>query len=459
MGQVLVAGGAGIGVSSDDCTAPKKYVLEGYQTITSDSDDEIIEGTMKNNGAQSGTLKCGESKTIPEGYTTGGTVTAASLASQTDATATSAYVYKDRTFWAKGVKYTGTMTVSSVLSFSVAAYSTSQILCTWKNPAKGPFSGVVICAKTGGYPTSKDDNRKYTGTGSNSSANGTSSTTISGLTAGTTYYVRIWYYATCSAGNIFGAYSEKTVTTTTSGRKAFTSSGTWTVPANVRSISVHCVNGGYGGAARGATVTKSGVVEKVGHGGNGGHVDYKTDIAVTPGQIITVVVGAGGNGGNSTNQGGQSSVSIGSNVICAPSRSGSKYTSGTSSRPAQKDGSGGGGWVYSSLGKDDANGAAGGSNGGNGSGKEPGTGQGTTTREFGLSSGTLYAGGGGGFAASGTRPPGGSGGGGAGGGWNLLAVAGTAGTGGGGGGGGYYFDDSSWGTGANGGSGCVIIKW
>lgn len=46
---ILMAGGTG-GVSSDDVTASKAQVLQGYKTVTTDSDDEIIEGTMVNRG-------------------------------------------------------------------------------------------------------------------------------------------------------------------------------------------------------------------------------------------------------------------------------------------------------------------------------------------------------------------------------------------------------------------------
>ena len=46
---ILLRGGAG-GVSSDDVTASKAQVLQGYKTVTTDSDDEIIEGTMVNRG-------------------------------------------------------------------------------------------------------------------------------------------------------------------------------------------------------------------------------------------------------------------------------------------------------------------------------------------------------------------------------------------------------------------------
>lgn len=57
-----------MGVISDDCTAKTPQLLEGYTAITNDSDDEIIEGTMPNNGSINGILNCGESKIIPLGY-------------------------------------------------------------------------------------------------------------------------------------------------------------------------------------------------------------------------------------------------------------------------------------------------------------------------------------------------------------------------------------------------------
>ena len=46
---IILKGGAG-GVGSDDVTAGKAQVLQGYRTITSDSDDEVVEGEMINRG-------------------------------------------------------------------------------------------------------------------------------------------------------------------------------------------------------------------------------------------------------------------------------------------------------------------------------------------------------------------------------------------------------------------------
>ena len=46
---ILLRGGVG-GISSDDVTASKAQVLQGYKTVTTDSDDEIVEGTIQNRG-------------------------------------------------------------------------------------------------------------------------------------------------------------------------------------------------------------------------------------------------------------------------------------------------------------------------------------------------------------------------------------------------------------------------
>lgn len=118
-------------------------------------------------------------------------------------------------------------------------------------------------------------------------------------------------------------------------------------------------------------------------------------------------------------------------------------------------------------------GGDGGSNGGNGGGQNSssfgryGTGQGTTTREFGEASGALYAGGGGcgvtpeGGASYSARGNGGSGGGGDGASSaNAAGSSGSANTGGGGGGTGghatlYAANDGKPGSG---GSGIVIIR-
>jgi len=66
------------------------------------------------------------------------------------------------------------------------------------------------------------------------------------------------------------------------GSEVFTSSGTWTCPDYVYSVSVVCI--GQGGA--GATV--SGIPY---NGGGGGGLGWRNNISVTPGQSYTVSVG------------------------------------------------------------------------------------------------------------------------------------------------------------------------
>lgn len=46
---ILLRGGAG-GITSDDVTAGKAQVLQGYKTVTTDSNDEVVEGTIPNRG-------------------------------------------------------------------------------------------------------------------------------------------------------------------------------------------------------------------------------------------------------------------------------------------------------------------------------------------------------------------------------------------------------------------------
>nr|DAY23373.1 MAG TPA: hypothetical protein [Caudoviricetes sp.] len=50
MGKILIPGSSGGGVGSDDVTASKAQVLQGYTALTADSDDEPVQGTMVNRG-------------------------------------------------------------------------------------------------------------------------------------------------------------------------------------------------------------------------------------------------------------------------------------------------------------------------------------------------------------------------------------------------------------------------
>lgn len=138
MGKVIIAGAGGSGAGSDECTASKAEVLKGYRAITSDSADEVAEGTLEltgdvsdsqvlegktyynsnpkikrtgsmvNHGAVALSLNAGASYTVPAGFHNGGgKVTANSLASQTSATAAAAHILSGQTAWVNGSKLTG----------------------------------------------------------------------------------------------------------------------------------------------------------------------------------------------------------------------------------------------------------------------------------------------------------------------------------------------------------------
>lgn len=99
--------------ASAEGDAGVSHVLAG-QKFSNDNDTGLI-GTMPNNGALGGSLNCGNSFNIPAGYTSGGTVTANSLASQTaDATAGVADIVLNKTAYINGNKVTGQATITSL---------------------------------------------------------------------------------------------------------------------------------------------------------------------------------------------------------------------------------------------------------------------------------------------------------------------------------------------------------
>ena len=207
-------------------------------------------------------------------------------------------------------------------------------------------------------------------------------------------------------------------------RVKFTTSGTLTFTKSPGSVDLFLVGQGAGG---GNTYHQPA-------GGGGGYTLTQSSIIPTVGTEYSIVVGSTG---GAIGAAGQSTTGFG-------------YTANgglsTSTQTGGNGGSGGGGGNATAAG-------AGGSNGANG-GASGGTGQGTTTKEFGESSGSLYGGAGGGGTWTGSIASGGSGGGGNGGGGSgtIPAQSGTANTGGGGGGG---YQSTVSGTG---GSGIVIIR-
>lgn len=89
-------------------------------------------------------------------------------------------------------------------------------------------------------------------------------------------------------GNTVVARSFSLTAAIVNGETVFTTPGTynWTVPQDVTSISAVCISGGSGAGCR--------------YGGKGGSLSYLNNIAVTPGETLSVVVGAGGTGTTTT---------------------------------------------------------------------------------------------------------------------------------------------------------------
>ena len=86
--------------------ATAEQILKDYKAY---SGGKLLVGTMANNGAVNASLNAGQSYTIPAGYHNGsGKVTANSLASQTQGTATADNISKGKTAWINGKLVTGT---------------------------------------------------------------------------------------------------------------------------------------------------------------------------------------------------------------------------------------------------------------------------------------------------------------------------------------------------------------
>lgn len=199
-------------------------------------------------------------------------------------------------------------------------------------------------------------------------------------------------------------------------------------------IDVFLVGGGASGGGRG--------------GGGGGYTNTQRAVSVNKGKSYQIVIGAGGSAPTTSNR-------VPPNAGGATSAFGLTANGGDTSTNGDYPSSGGSG---GGSGKVGGAGYSGGSDGSSGGGDDGGSGQGTTTREFGESTGKLYAGGGGGGAVTTNETSsGGAGGGGDGGGVGAdpRPKNGDANTGGGGGGLGNLYSSATY---ASGGSGIVIIR-
>jgi P2-related tail formation protein len=180
----------------------------------------------------------------------------------------------------------------------------------------------------------------------------------------------------------------------------FTTVGTinWTVPAGVTSINAVLVGGGGGGRIFSGTYHA---------GGGGGGLRTITNLPVTAGETLSIVVGAGGNGGSNPGNGASSSIMRGTTTLVYAGGGTNGYHNGNQGGP---------GGTGTAFGTGPSGGTIAGGDGGAG---------GTTTSSY-----SAGGGGAGGYSGTGGRGAGGSSGGisGAGGG----GAGGSASSGGGG---------------------------
>ena len=158
----------------------------------------------------------------------------------------------------------------------------------------------------------------------------------------------------------------------------FNTSGTFTAPSCVTSVSVQVW--GAGGAGGGSTLA---LTNDAGGGGGGGGYSANPSVAVTPGSTYTVTVGAGGVGssGNNGGNGGSSTFTAGSVTVTASGGMGGN--SGQNGGISANNGNGGAGGTGSThnggagaAGQHDTSppGTGGGGGGAGGSGSDGGAG-------------------------------------------------------------------------------------
>lgn len=408
-------------VDSSELSSTRGDLLKGATAITGDSDGEMIEGTLQLTGS-----------------------------------AQAQHVLSPYTFYNTNAKSAvqGQLTIQNVVNFKAAQYSNLTLIASWALPGRGPWSGLRILCKQGGYPSNVNDGTLF--------YEGSGTSTYKTLSAGVWYFTA-WNYITTNTGRLYGSYVQASANNVVvHGQQVFTSSGTFTVPVGVTSVDLFGVGGGSGGHTN-----WNGNNDGSHPGGGAGGGGYTTTVkgySVSSGQVLNINIGSGGAGGIAVTStpfdrligkpGGDTTI-LRNGAVLLTAKGAIVY----GNVQFGSDGGSGGGSAYM-TGKVLDGGVDGGDGGPNYTNDKykytVGKGQHTTTRAFGESSNTLYAGGGGGGTAEYQKRGGIGGSGGGGNGVDTYGQAvssGSFGTGGGGGGGANYTN------GGNGGSGIVIIRW
>lgn len=453
-GAIPSKAAATFNTSASNQTIAAGQYLSGAQTIRGVTTSNLTAANVKAgvNVQVGDSASAGRIANVTGSFTSDGTITAA--------TVRNGYIG-----YSNGSKITGSLSINSATSFSVAQSGNNTVSVTCATPAAAtgrPWGGLYVRGKVGGYPTSTGDGF-FVGRVGGLNANTITYTSASNMPNGSTVYFRGWDYAfynTTGSTTTYdktmwgGSHNIGGVTIGLEGYATITASGNWTLPTGANRVVFFAVGAGGGTPSHHFAADDSAMASG---GGGGGYTVQTNALTYAAGTVFTVTIGAGVAGGD----GGSTIVKQGSTTLATAA--GGKLSlyalNPTQSIGGAGGSGGGGGYNY---------GGTGGTNGGNGSGSSTlpsgsgivtnngGTGQGTSTTFNGIT----YSGGGGGGTSytSASRASGGSWGGGAGGIIGANAGNGTANSGGGAGGGagqGGSTDPSA----RTGGSGVVIAHY
>lgn len=156
MADCILVGGGGGGTLSEDVTASKADVLAGKRTVTTDSGDEVVEGTMPNRGAITHSLALNGTYTVPAGYHNGSGKVTQALTVITPTTTNLALngTYTIPQGWHNGTgKVTQNLTVIAAANHTLAINGTYTIPQGWHNGQGKVVQNVTTQGATNYYAT------------------------------------------------------------------------------------------------------------------------------------------------------------------------------------------------------------------------------------------------------------------------------------------------------------------
>lgn len=269
--------------------------LSGTLELTGDASEY---DTIKGKGFYSNNAKVKKTGTLPE-YPSGSDAQSCTLYNN--------YVYYRilkgayRSTWSGDqteVKYPAlsviaALGIASITSFKVAQYGPNTLRFTWAKPSKGLWSGVHIIGKLNSWPTSPTD-------GSRSWDSGDTYKDSGWIETGQ-WYFRAYSYITWSGGRYYSQSAEGSASiynSTSHGNTTLTGSTKWTVPSGCNYVTAFLVGGG--GGLSWPYIPNGSKNIAISGGAAGGYTKTQ-GFSVTPGETLTITVGAGGvgNGGTS----------------------------------------------------------------------------------------------------------------------------------------------------------------